>query len=323
VLAPHGEYAIEIDPRTVDAKRLAHLADLGFNRLSFGVQDFDAEVQKAVHRIQPAEQVCDLVGAARSLGFDSVNVDLIYGLPKQTPTSFARTLKQVATLRPERIALYAYAHLPQRFKPQRKIHAEDLPAAADKIEMLSIAISTFLSAGYVYVGMDHFALPTDPLAIAKRQGRLHRNFQGYSTQPDCDLIALGVSSIGRVGSTYSQNAKTLDEYYDHINQGKLPVVRGLALTSDDLVRRAVIMALMCQGELQFEAVELAYMIDFKQYFAAELVSLKALEKEGLVIVDDASIQVTSRGWFFVRGIAMHFDRHLQTDQNRARFSKII
>lgn len=323
VLAPNGEYSIEIDPRTVDEKRLAHLAGLGFNRLSFGVQDFDAEVQKAVHRIQPAEQVFDLVGTARRLGFDSVNVDLIYGLPRQTPTSFARTLQQVATLKPERIALYAYAHLPQRFKPQRKIHAEDLPVASDKIEMLSIAISTFLSAGYVYVGMDHFALPTDPLAIAKRQGRLHRNFQGYSTQPDCDLIALGVSAIGRVGSTYSQNAKTLDEYYDHINQGKLPVVKGLALSSDDLVRRAVIMALMCQGELQFEAVELAYMIDFKQYFSAELASLKALEKEGLVEVDGASIQVTSRGWFFVRGIAMHFDRYLQTDQNRARFSKII
>jgi oxygen-independent coproporphyrinogen-3 oxidase len=323
VLAPNGEYSIEIDPRTVDEKRLAHLAGLGFNRLSFGVQDFDAEVQKAVHRIQPAEQVFDLVGTARRLGFDSVNVDLIYGLPRQTPTSFARTLQQVATLKPERIALYAYAHLPQRFKPQRKIHAEDLPVVSDKIEMLSIAISTFLSAGYVYVGMDHFALPTDPLTIAKRQGRLHRNFQGYSTQPDCDLIALGVSAIGRVGSTYSQNAKTLDEYYDHINQGKLPVVKGLALSSDDLVRRAVIMALMCQGELQFEAVELAYMIDFKQYFSAELASLKALEKEGLVEVDGASIQVTSRGWFFVRGIAMHFDRYLQTDQNRARFSKII
>lgn len=323
VMAPQGEYSIEIDPRTVDEKRLAHLASLGFNRLSFGVQDFDHEVQKAVHRIQPAEQVFDLVGTARKLGFDSVNVDLIYGLPKQSPTSFARTLQQVATLKPERIALYAYAHLPQRFKPQRKIHVEDLPVGADKIEMLSIAISTFLSAGYVYVGMDHFALPTDPLAIAKRQGRLHRNFQGYSTQPDCDLIALGVSSIGRVGSTYSQNAKTLEEYYDHINQGKLPVVRGLALTSDDLVRRAVIMALMCQGELQFEAVELAYMIDFKQYFTAELNSLKALEKEGLVILDEASVQVTSRGWFFVRGVAMHFDRYLQTDRNRARFSKII
>lgn len=323
VFAPHGEYSIEIDPRTVDEKRLKHLADLGFNRLSFGVQDFDAKVQKAVHRIQPAERVFDLVGTARRLGFDSVNVDLIYGLSKQTPTSFSRTLQQVATLRPERIALYAYAHLPERFKPQRKIHSEDLPIAADKIEMLSIAISTFLSAGYVYVGMDHFALPTDPLAIAKRQGRLHRNFQGYTTQPDCDLVALGVSAIGRVGSTYSQNAKTLDAYYDHINQGKLPVVKGLELTSDDLVRRAVIMALMCQGELQFEAFELAYMIDFKKYFASELTSLKTLEKEGLVKIDDTSIQVTSRGWFFVRGIAMHFDYYLQTDQNRARFSRII
>ena len=323
VLAPNGEYSIEIDPRTVNEKRLAHLADLGFNRLSFGVQDFDPEVQKAVHRIQPAEQVFDLVGSARNLGFDSVNVDLIYGLPKQTPTSFARTLQQVATLRPERIALYAYAHLPERFKPQRRIDAQDLPIAADKIEMLSIAIATFLSAGYVYVGMDHFALPTDPLAIAKRQGRLHRNFQGYSTQPDCDLIALGVSAIGRVGSTYSQNAKTLEEYYDQINQGKLPIVKGLALSSDDMVRRAVIMALMCQGELQFEAVELTYMIDFKRYFAGELAQLKALEKEGLLEIDDTGIQVTSRGWFFVRGIAMQFDHYLQTDQNRARFSKII
>jgi oxygen-independent coproporphyrinogen-3 oxidase len=252
-----------------------------------------------------------------------VNVDLIYGLPKQTPASFATTLKKVAQLRPERIALYAYAHLPERFKPQRKIHAEELPQAAEKIEMLSIAISTFLSAGYVYVGMDHFALPTDPLAIAKRQGRLHRNFQGYSTQPDCDLIALGVSSIGRVGITYSQNAKTLEEYYDHINQGHLPVVRGLALTSDDIVRRAVIMGLMCQGELQFEAIDLAYMIDFKTYFADELKALKIYEAEGLVEVDDDGIQVTSRGWFFVRAIAMSFDRYLQTDKNRARFSKII
>lgn len=323
VMAPGGEYSIEIDPRTVDEKRLSHLASLGFNRLSFGVQDFDHEVQKAVHRIQPAEQVFDLVGTARRLGFDSVNVDLIYGLPKQTPISFARTLQQVATLKPERIALYAYAHLPERFKPQRRIDAEDLPAAVDKVEMLSIAISTFLSAGYVYVGMDHFALPTDSLAIAKRQGRLHRNFQGYSTQPDCDLIALGVSAIGRVGTTYSQNAKTLEEYYDQINLGKLPVVKGLALSSDDLVRRAVIMALMCQGELQFEAVELAYMIDFKHYFATELANLKALEKEDLVIIDDAGIQVTSRGWFFVRAVAMQFDRYLQTDKNRTRFSKII
>jgi len=323
VLAPGGEYSIEVDPRTVDEKRLEHLAALGFNRLSFGVQDFDAEVQKAVHRIQPAEQVFALVEAAHRLNFESVNVDLIYGLPKQTPESFARTLAQVAQLKPDRIALYAYAHLPARFKPQRRIHASEIPAAPAKIAMLSGAISTFLSAGYVYVGMDHFALPTDALAVAKRQGRLHRNFQGYSTQPDCDLIGLGVSAIGRVGATYSQNAKTLDEYYDFLNQGRFPVVRGLALSRDDLVRRAVIMALMCQGRLQYESIELAFMIDFKSYFASELEALKELESAGMVELDDSGIQITSSGWFFVRAVAMLFDRYLQIDRNRARFSKII
>jgi len=323
VLAPGGEYSIEVDPRTVDEKRLEHLAALGFNRLSFGVQDFDAEVQKAVHRIQPAEQVFALVDAAHRLNFESVNVDLIYGLPKQTPESFARTLAQVAQLKPDRIALYAYAHLPARFKPQRRIHASEIPAAPAKIAMLSGAISTFLSAGYVYVGMDHFALPTDALAVAKRQGRLHRNFQGYSTQPDCDLIGLGVSAIGRVGATYSQNAKTLDEYYDFLNQGRFPVVRGLALSRDDLVRRAVIMALMCQGRLQYESIELAFMIDFKSYFASELEALKELESAGMVELDDSGIQITSSGWFFVRAVAMLFDRYLQIDRNRARFSKII
>lgn len=322
-LAPGGEYSIEIDPRTVDEKRLAHIASLGFNRLSFGVQDFDPEVQKAVHRIQPAEQVFSLVEAARALKFDSVNVDLIYGLPKQTSESFKKTLEQVVELKPERIALYAYAHLPERFKPQRRIDSYELPAASDKIAMLSNALSTFVDAGYVYIGMDHFALPTDALAIAKRQGRLHRNFQGYSTQPDCDLIGLGVSSIGRIGATYSQNAKTLEEYYDFLNQGRFPVVRGLALSRDDLVRRAVIMALMCQGSLQYESIELAYMIDFKNYFAAELEALKELEKSGMVVLEDNGIQVTDFGWFFVRAVAMLFDRYLQTDRNRARFSKII
>jgi oxygen-independent coproporphyrinogen-3 oxidase len=322
-LTPGGEYSIEIDPRTVDEKRLAHIASLGFNRLSFGVQDFDPEVQKAVHRIQPAEQVFSLVEAARALKFDSVNVDLIYGLPKQTSESFKKTLEQVVALKPERIALYAYAHLPERFKPQRRIDSYELPAASDKIGMLSNALSTFVDAGYVYIGMDHFALPTDALAIAKRQGRLHRNFQGYSTQPDCDLIGLGVSSIGRIGATYSQNAKTLEEYYDFLNQGRFPVVRGLALSRDDLVRRAVIMALMCQGSLQYESIELAYMIDFKSYFATELEALKELEKTGMVVLEDAGIQVTDFGWFFVRAVAMLFDRYLQTDRNRARFSKII
>jgi oxygen-independent coproporphyrinogen-3 oxidase len=322
-LAPGGEYSIEVDPRTIDASRLDVLAELGFNRLSFGVQDFDPAVQKAVHRIQPAQQVFELVEAARAKGFESINVDLIYGLPKQTPESFDRTLAQVAELRPDRIALYAYAHLPERFKPQRRIITIELPSGGSKISMLSRSLAAFLRAGYVYVGMDHFALPGDALAVAKRQGRLHRNFQGYSTQPDCDLIALGVSSIGRIGATYSQNAKTIEEYYDALDHGRFPVVRGLALSRDDLVRRAVIMAIMCQGQVQFESVDLAYLIEFKKYFAKELQALESVVAQGLVTMDDAGIQVTTQGWFFVRAVAMVFDRYLQTDQTRARFSKII
>jgi len=320
---PGGECSIEVDPRTVTAERLALLAELGFNRLSFGVQDFDPAVQKAVHRVQPAAQVFGLMEAARRLGFESVNVDLIYGLPRQTPESFDRTLAQVAELRPDRIALYAYAHLPERFKPQRRIVSAELPPASAKVAMLARSLNAFEQAGYVYVGMDHFALPTDALAVAKRQGRLHRNFQGYSTQPDCDLIGLGVSAIGRVGATYSQNAKTLDEYYDFIDQGRLPVVRGLALTRDDLVRRAVIMALMCQGEVLFEPFEQAWLIDFRHYFAAEIEQLEGLAAQGLLTVGPEGISVTPMGWFFVRGVAMMFDRHLQVDRNRARFSRII
>ena len=321
--APGGEYSIEVDPRTVDSMRLATLAELGFNRLSFGVQDFDPAVQRAVHRVQPVEQVFSLVESARSMGFESVNVDLIYGLPQQTPESFDRTLAQVVQLRPDRIALYAYAHLPQRFKPQRRIIVAELPAADAKLSMLSRSLSAFQDAGYVYVGMDHFALPNDALAVAKRQGRLHRNFQGYSTQPDCDLISLGVSAIGRIGATYSQNAKTLEEYYDYLDQGRLPVVRGLALSRDDLVRRSVIMALMCQGQLEFESIDLAHLIDFKSYFAAELATLRDMQVQGLVEVDDTSIQITAMGWYFVRGVAMVFDRYLQADRTRARFSRII
>jgi len=321
--APGGEYSIEVDPRTVDAKRLAVLAELGFNRLSLGVQDFDPVVQKAVHRLQPAEQVFALVAAARQIGFESINIDLIYGLPQQTPESFDRTLAQVAQLRPDRVALYAYAHLPERFKPQRRIITAELPSGAAKISMLSRSLDAFEAAGYVYVGMDHFALPNDALAVAKRQGRLHRNFQGYSTQPDCDLIALGVSAIGRVGATYSQNAKTLDAYYDLLNQGRLPVVRGLALTFDDLLRRVVIMALMCQGQVQFESIELAFLINFKSYFAKELEALDELVGQGLVTVNGSGVDVTAQGWFFVRAVAMVFDRYLQADRNRSKFSKII
>ena len=322
-LVPGGECAIEIDPRTVDAGRLAVLAALGFNRLSFGVQDFDAEVQKAVNRIQPFAQVSTLMAQAREIGFDSINVDLIYGLPRQTPASFARTLAQVQQLRPDRIALYAYAHLPERFKPQRRIVASELPDGAARVALLSQSLAALLSAGYVYIGMDHFALPNDALAVARRQGRLHRNFQGYSTQPDCDLIGLGVSAIGRIGATYSQNAKTMEEYCDPIDQGRLPVVRGLALTRDDLARRAVIMALMCQGQVVFESIEQAWLLDFRSYFAREFEQLRELAGQGLIVVDDAGIQVTAQGWFFVRAVAMVFDRYLQADRTRAKFSRIL
>jgi len=279
-------------------------------------------VQRAVHRIQPARQVFDLMLDARSLGFDSVNVDLIYGLPQQSAASFDRTLEQVCALRPDRIALYAYAHLPERFKPQRRIATGSLPDAATKVEMLSRSIAAFTAAGYVYIGMDHFALPDDALAVAKRQGRLHRNFQGYSTQPDCDLVALGVSAIGRVGATYSQNAKTLEEYYDMLDQGRLPVVRGLALSRDDVLRRAVIMAIMCQGRVDFEAIGAAHLIDFRQFFAAEIAALDLLAAEGFVRMSQRDIEVTPLGWFFVRAVAMVFDRYLQADR-KTRFSRIV
>jgi oxygen-independent coproporphyrinogen-3 oxidase len=322
-VVPGGEYSIEIDPRTVTPSRLKFLHQLGFNRLSFGVQDFDPQVQKAVHRIQPVEQTFALTQAAREIGFESVNVDLIYGLPLQTESGFARTIEQVERLQPDRIALYAYAHLPERFKPQRRIHAEQLPVASAKVAMLANAMRQLTDAGYVYIGMDHFARPEDALAVAKRQGRLHRNFQGYSTQPDCDLIALGVSSIGKMAATYSQNAKTLEEYRDALVQGRLPIVKGLTLSRDDLARRSIIMALMCQGRVDFESIEVAHLLTFAQAYASELEQLKALQDQGLVEVDGAGITVTEMGWFFVRAVAMVFDRHLQLDRNRARFSKII
>ena len=310
-IAPSAEISIEVDPRTADPQRLRHLAELGFNRLSFGVQDFDPAVQVAVHRVQSLESVSTLLRAARELKFRSTNVDLIYGLPQQTAASFERTVAQVCALRPDRIALYAYAHLPQRFKPQRRIDAAALPAPVQKIAMLAQAIQGFTAAGYCYIGMDHFALPDDPLAVAKRQGRLHRNFQGYSTQPDCDLIGLGVSAIGRIGATYSQNAKTLVEYQDALAQHQFPVVRGLALTRDDLLRRAVIMALMCQGRVEFESISLAHLVDFRKAFAAELAALRPLQEQGLVVVDADAIDVTPLGWYFVRNVAMVFDRHLR------------
>jgi len=318
-----GEYSVEVDPRTVNEERLSLLQELGFNRLSFGVQDFDPEVQKAVHRIQPVNQVFDLVASARKLGFESINIDLIYGLPKQTPESFDRTLLQVNEIRPDRIALYAYAHLPERFKPQRRILASELPVPSSKIAMMSRSVDALMNAGYVYVGMDHFALPEDALAVAKRQGRLHRNFQGYSTQPDCDLIGLGVSAIGRMGGTYSQNAKTMEDYVDMLDNGQLPIVKGLALSRDDLIRRAWIMAIMCQGHVQYDAFNEAWLIDAKKYFAPEIAQLEVLQTQGLVALSSGGLQVTPLGWFFVRGVAMVFDKYLQADRHRTKFSKII
>lgn len=322
-LDPGGEYSIEVDPRTIDASRLDLLVELGFTRLSFGVQDFDTSVQKGVHRVQPAEQVIALIAAVRQRDFSSICIDLMYGLPRQTTDSFDRTVAQVIELRPDRIALYAYAHLPERFKPQRRITTADLPSGTTKAAMHSRSLVAFQNAGYVSLGLDHFALPSDALAIAKRQGRLHRNFQGYSTQPDCDLIGLGVSSIGRIGATYSQNAKTLEEYYDYLNRGRFPVVRGLALSRDDLVRRAVIMALMCQGEILYESIELAHLIEFRKYFASEIEALQKFADQGVVTLDECGFQVTATGWFFVREVATVFDRYLQTDRTRAKFSKII
>ncbi len=318
-----GEYSVEVDPRTVDGKRLALLKELGFNRLSLGVQDFDPTVQQAVHREQSFEQVQSLLEHAAKLGFSSVNLDLIYGLPKQTILSWENTMQSIVQLRPERIALYAYAHLPARFKPQRHIDANDIPTAAMKTQMLTLALEKLQAAGYVYIGMDHFALPDDALAIAKRQGRLHRNFQGYTTQPDCDLIGLGVSSIGNIGSTYQQNVKSLAEYQDLLAQGRLPVERGVALTRDDVLRRHVIMAIMCQGHISYESVELSYLIDFKHYFRAELSMLQHMQSQGLVNLSDSALDVSAEGWFVVRAIAMVFDRYVQHDQHRTQFSKII
>jgi oxygen-independent coproporphyrinogen-3 oxidase len=318
-----AELSIEIDPRTVDEVRLRRLAQLGFGRLSFGVQDFDPEVQKAVHREQSFDSVRVLIEQSREIGFTSINTDLIYGLPRQTATTFARTVAQIGELRPDRIALYAYAHLPQRFAPQRRIHAHELPTASDRVHMLRTAISGFQGQGYTHIGMDHFALPDDALAVAKREGRLHRNFQGYSTWADSDLIGLGVSSIGKVGRCYSQNDKALPAYYEAIGQAKFATVRGHELTDDDVLRREVIMALMCQGRVEFASVERTHGIAMKTYFASELERLRPLEAQGLVALEPTAIEVTPLGWYFVRTIAMVFDRYLQSQTPQDRYSRVV
>jgi len=321
--AEDGEYSIEVDPRSADPLTIALLGELGFNRLSVGVQDFDPDVQRAVNRIQPYEMTADVVEAARASGFKSVNLDLIYGLPHQSVERFGQTLFKVLRLNPGRIALYNYAHLPTVFKPQRRIREADLPSAATRLDLLTLAIRTLTRAGYQYIGMDHFARPDDDLAQAQRIGHLHRNFQGYSTRAECDLVAIGISAIGAVGPSYVQNVKTLDEYYDRLDQREFPVLRGIEHSADDLVRRAVIMALMCQFAVSMDSIGIAYLIDFKRYFAAELAELRELQAMGLVEVDREWITVTARGRLLVRAIAMVFDRYLREAQSRARYSKVI
>ena len=317
-----AELAIEVDPRTVSPERLSLLHSMGFNRVSLGVQDFDPEVQKAVHRVQAFEQVAALTERAQLLGFDSINLDLIYGLPKQSEQSLRRTLEQVAKLRPSRLAFYAYAHLPARFKPQRRIASEDLPSATQRLAMLEMAIGFLLEQDYVYIGMDHFALPDDELAVAKRQGRLHRNFQGYTAMPDVDLIGLGASSIGRVGHLYVQNLKEVPAYEQALARGEFAIERGYALSRDDLLRRSVITALMCQGRVAFESIELAHLVDFKAYFGKELQALRRWQDLGLLDVEPDAISLTELGWWGVRAIAMEFDRHLRHQADQGRYSRI-
>jgi len=317
------EFSIEVDPRTISTEQIEHLRQLGFNRLSFGVQDFDPDVQAAVNRQQSEEQIYALVAAAREAKFKSVSVDLIYGLPKQNVISFNRTLEQVLEISPDRISLYSYAHLPGLFKPQRRIFMSDMPTPDTKLQLLQLGIRRLTEAGYVYIGMDHFAKPNDELTIAQRQGRLHRNFQGYSTQAECDLLAFGVSAIGKIGPVYAQNVKTLDEYYDALDRDELPVLRGIELTADDLLRRAIIQALMCHFELSMQSIEIAHLINFREYFAEELADLKEMEKAGLVKIDGDWISVQPGGRLLVRGIAMVFDRYLRADRERARYSRVI
>lgn len=320
---PGFESAIEVDPRTAEPGLMDFLAELGFNRLSMGVQDFDPDVQKAVHRIQSETLTRRVMAEARKAGFRSINLDLIYGLPKQTLDGFNATLDQVIALDPDRIALYRYAHLPQIFKPQRQIAESDLPSGETNLQILTLAVGRLVRAGYLYIGMDHFAKPDDSLAIAQHQGRLHRNFQGYTAQPESDTLGFGVSAIGRVGPTYQQNIKNIEEYYAAIDAGRMPVYRGLVLSHDDLVRRAVIQALICQFRLSMESIELAYLVEFRKYFARELEELKRFEDDGLVELQSDWIVVTPQGRLLVRVLCMVFDRFLRESRRNTSYSKVM
>ncbi|CAN5378270.1 oxygen-independent coproporphyrinogen III oxidase [soil metagenome] len=318
-----GEYSIEVDPRTVSRERVFSLREQGFNRISLGVQDFDPEVQKAVNRIQPVSDTLAVIQASRDVHFRSVSIDLIYGLPRQNVVSMSQTLATVVAANPDRVAIYNYAHMPHLFKPQRRILEEELPSAESKLDMLALCIKRLTVAGYVYIGMDHFARPDDDLAIAQRQGRLHRNFQGYSTHAESDLVSCGVSAISSVAATYSQNVKTLDAYYDLLDKNALPIARGIKLNMDDALRRVIIQMLMCNFELSISAIEQAYPITFAAYFATELEKLQSLAHDGLLTIEGDWLCVTPKGRLLIRNICMVFDRYLQTRQEPRRYSKTI
>lgn len=317
------EFSIEVDPRSVDAATIKVLADLGFNRLSLGVQDFEAVVQKAVNRVQTVRDVSALVDQARAVGFESISFDLIYGLPLQTVESFDRTLDEVIAMRPDRLAVYNYAHLPARFKGQRMINDEDIPLPETKLRILDHTISKLTEAGYIYIGMDHFALPEDELVKAQRNNTLQRNFQGYSTHRECDLVAVGVSAIGKIGNTYAQNTVTTMEYEALLEAGNLPIKRGIEVDADDQLRAKVIQELMCHDQLVFSEFSRKNNIAFEAYFAPEIRRLTPLVEDGLILLGPEGIQITAKGRLLLRSIAMVFDRYLRDDSNDGRFSKAI
>ncbi len=318
-----GEFSIEVDPRTVDADRVVHLREEGFNRLSLGIQDFAPAVQKAVNRVQSYEDTKDVIEAARLCGFRSISVDLIYGLPFQSHASFKRTLNQIVSLRPDRISIYNYAHLPDRFTPQKRILAGDLPKPEEKLLILELCIELLTASGYIYIGMDHFALPDDELAIAQRDGTLQRNFQGYSTFADCDLLALGVTGISHIGDSYSQNAREMEAYREHLLAGRLPLEKGAVIDEDDQVRKEVINELICNFALQYRAVEERFNVVFADYFAKEMASLKPMIEDGLINLHSDAITVTSKGRLFIRNICMVFDRYMTEAVAEKRFSKAV
>ncbi|MCU7855762.1 MAG: oxygen-independent coproporphyrinogen III oxidase [Candidatus Thiodiazotropha sp. (ex Lucinoma borealis)] len=318
-----GEYSIEIDPREAKGDTIKLLRELGFNRMSLGVQDFEAKVQKAVNRIQSKDETLTVLQSARDEGFRSISIDLIYGLPFQSMESFSNTLDQILEVDPDRLSVFNYAHLPERFKPQRRINEEELPQPQEKLDILQMTIEKLSAAGYVYVGMDHFAKPNDELVLAQENGTLYRNFQGYSTHADCDLIGLGATSIGMVGPSYAQNMRSLDEYYQRIDSGRLAVFRGVELTRDDLIRRDVITRLICNFSLAIPDVEKSWGVVFQDYFSVELQRLYEMASDGLISICDSEIKVLPRGRLLIRNICMQFDAYLNSKASQGSFSKVI